>query len=351
LIIEPNPFYIQQSTILLNDLSENGIMTELNRAFKFGPRQIIHNINKYFKDYKKLDYQQERMIKSQRQKSKSPFRLPLTQQKTKDMKIEKSKKSESIVSQRVASPSPTRSKTLIHNKESLNSSDDENNNYKNDDHLLEDEILHNDNMYHSNKNDKHKISMFRGEDAIKIKNPDTMVRFFTDVSLNDSVIFYASSEMSTNSILFTPKQYYLDSNLFTRVFYNFSQTCFKIKKLLDDMTNIKLISDSKTRTPDSSNLVEQGCLFSILVDEASLKETRNQSVKIAAETSSPSLTNNKKEKFKEITFWVVGRRKFKFNNDKNVLKNLGDFYICFHDSLDQVLLELAFDIGFGKHSF
>ena len=343
--------------MLLNDLFHNGIMTEINRAFKFGPRQIIHNINKFFKEHKKLDHQQERMIKSQRQKSKSPFRLSVNQQKTKETKTDKSKKVESNASkpsQRLASPSPTRSKTLVHNKESLMNSDNEHDDNKNHDNLLEDEILQNDNMYHSNKNDKQKISMFRSKEInnslAKIMNPDTMVRFFNDVSLNDSVIFYATTEMSTNSILFTPKQYYLDSNLFTRVFYNFSQTCFKIKKLLDDMTNIKLIRDRETKSKDSINLVEQGCLFSLLVDEANLKETPIPAKNPTEMTPPPSGTNNKKEKYKEITFWVVGRRKFTFTKE-NILKNLGDFYVCFHDSVDQVLLELAFDLGFGKHSF
>lgn len=52
--------------------------------------------------------------------------------------------------------------------------------------------------------------------------------------------------------------------------------------------------------------------------------------------------------FKEMSFWVVGRRKLRRSDPKSEWRNQGDFFICFHDSLDQVLVELAFDIGFSK---
>jgi hypothetical protein len=62
-------------------------------------------------------------------------------------------------------------------------------------------------------------------------------------------------------------------------------------------------------------------------------------------------------KIKEMNFWVIGRRKFKriaLTDMGNQLINewncLGDFYVCFHDSCEEILLELAFDIGFSKSS-
>ena len=51
-------------------------------------------------------------------------------------------------------------------------------------------------------------------------------------------------------------------------------------------------------------------------------------------------------KIKELNFWVVGRRRLKQINSKWI--SLGDFFICFHDAADQILIELAFDIGMCK---
>ena len=56
-----------------------------------------------------------------------------------------------------------------------------------------------------------------------------------------------------------------------------------------------------------------------------------------------------RQKMKELNFWVVGRRKLKRVADEWV--NLGDLFICFHDSVEDILVELAFDIGFAKMSF
>lgn len=53
-------------------------------------------------------------------------------------------------------------------------------------------------------------------------------------------------------------------------------------------------------------------------------------------------------KVKELTFWVVGRRRMKRMSPNSPWKSLGDFFVCFHDSADQIILELAFDIGACK---
>lgn len=58
--------------------------------------------------------------------------------------------------------------------------------------------------------------------------------------------------------------------------------------------------------------------------------------------------NFDKTKLKEISFWVVGRRKLQRVDSKSHWENQGDFFLCFHDALDQILIEHAFDIGFSK---
>ena len=44
-----------------------------------------------------------------------------------------------------------------------------------------------------------------------------------------------------------------------------------------------------------------------------------------------------------MNYWVVGRRELK--NTKR------DFFICFHDSVPDILQEIAFDIGFSRFSY
>lgn len=76
-------------------------------------------------------------------------------------------------------------------------------------------------------------------------------------------------------------------------------------------------------------MLEQGVLFNMTVDEQK--------------------SDNSQSKPKEITFWVVGRRKMHRSDlSSNQWSVVKDFYVCFNDSIDQVLLELAFDVGFGK---
>lgn len=55
-----------------------------------------------------------------------------------------------------------------------------------------------------------------------------------------------------------------------------------------------------------------------------------------------------KKKLKEMTFWVVGRRKLRRLHSNAEWLIEGDFFICFNDSLEQVLVEMAFDICFSK---
>ena len=72
-LIEPDPFYIQQATYILTDLHDNGLMSEINRFFKFGPKQILFNINKFVTLKKKPGAVKTRA----NSKSKSPMRISL----------------------------------------------------------------------------------------------------------------------------------------------------------------------------------------------------------------------------------------------------------------------------------
>jgi hypothetical protein len=93
------------------------------------------------------------------------------------------------------------------------------------------------------------------------------------------------------------------------------------------------------RNDGNYEIIEQGVLFSLLVDDEArqLKLAKNPDKK------------DDLSKMKEMNFWVVGRRKFKRAGvNKSKWTSMGDFFICFNDSLDQVLIELAFDIGFSK---
>ena len=58
-------------------------------------------------------------------------------------------------------------------------------------------------------------------------------KYFTDIALHESIIYYAHSDCMRNGILFPAKQYDFNSNLFVRVFYNFVQSCFKINALFE----------------------------------------------------------------------------------------------------------------------
>lgn len=93
------------------------------------------------------------------------------------------------------------------------------------------------------------------------------------------------------------------------------------------------------KTQEDFKLIEQGVLFKLLIND----ETRQ--LRLA---KNPDRKDDM-SKMKEMNFWVVGRRKFKRDSNKPTSwTSLGDFFVCFNDSLDQILMELAFDVGFSK---
>ena len=101
---------------------------------------------------------------------------------------------------------------------------------------------------------------------------------------------------------------------------------FIIKKLI---LIIFKISNDLTET-----IIEQGVLFNLVIDDQLKSDGQHSS--------------SNSSKVKEMNFWVVGRRKMQRLNPSTQWTNLGDFFVCFNDSIDQLLLELAFDVGFGK---
>ena len=83
-----------------------------------------------------------------------------------------------------------------------------------------------------------------------------------------------------------------------------------------------------------------GVLFNIILTDEKLEQLNNKSNQNSIQMACTS------SKIKELNFWVVGRRRLKQINSKWI--SLGDFFICFHDAADQILIELAFDIGMCK---
>ena len=85
-------------------------------------------------------------------------------------------------------------------------------------------------------------------------------------------------------------------------------------------------------------MIEQGILFSIQKSQirsrskskTDVKQQRSSSVETTSDTNEQSILN----------YWVVGKRE-----NKNTKK---DFFICFHDSVADIIQEIAFDIGFSR---
>lgn len=102
------------------------------------------------------------------------------------------------------------------------------------------------------------------------------------------------------------------------------------------------------RVNETSNfdLIEQGVLFSLFIDPDLQLENNNKKGGAKQIEKPPRVVD--KSKLREMSFWVVGRRKLRRVDSKSEWKSHGDLFICFNDSLDHVLVELAFDMGFSK---
>jgi len=231
-IIEPEPFYIKQATYLLCDIYENGIMDEINRNFEFGSKQIIFNLNKFLNDYQRKDRKKHFPINLStnltntstrpNSTSKSPMRF-------KSAQPSRSKERPRSASNQIRhrSPSPLNSNekmTSIRNGERISLV--ENDLYPNDDYHYQKEQRHM-NLFKSNKHDSV---------SVEVSN-----KYFTDCSLNESLIFYASSHCNLNGVLFIPRNFNTNSKLFQKFYFNFVKCSLRIRDLLDFQTSLTVI--------------------------------------------------------------------------------------------------------------
>lgn len=172
-------------------------MQEIERSYKLGPTQTIFNINQFVTVRKKGATQKPRS----NSKSRSPLR--------------------------------------IRNMLKMNEKKDDTNS-----HYFSNEVKtvsSSDTIYHYHKEQRHMSpsSNLHGNLSSSIRPSDRSSqltnKYFNDVSLQDSIIYYAQSDSTEDGIIFPPaRQYDYNSNLFIRVFSNFVQSCFKIKNLFEN---------------------------------------------------------------------------------------------------------------------
>lgn len=209
----------------MNDLYDSGLMSEINRYYNFncGNKQIVFNINKFLKVKQPKEKQQQIIRQREHSNSRSPTRLAtILRSKSSDKSLMKMNKDENKFVKQA-------SINLVDNIK------------------ISDLEINNEFVYQSNKEYRHKSPINPNRSSFTDKE---YIRYFNDVSLNDSIIYYASNTNNTNGIIFSPKKYDYNSNLFLSVFSNYMQSCFKIKNLFD---KIGELDDSKTET-----LIEQG---------------------------------------------------------------------------------------------
>lgn len=187
--IEPDPFYIQKACFVLSDLYDNGVMNEIERYFKFGKNLKIFDISQFLKHRKKPDSN-----KSRHNRSKSPIRTDI---KTSSQTTTKVKQSTEVISNVVESYTPST-----------------------------------DGSYHSQKDQRHRSPLLQRQQS-PLGRSDIENRYLSDVALQDSILYYATSEKNTNGIIFPPRKYDIDSLIFNQIFSTFIQSCFKIKNLFE----------------------------------------------------------------------------------------------------------------------
>ncbi len=118
----------------------------------------------------------------------------------------------------------------------------------NDDHssLAEANRTSDTNAYHSKKLNRHMSLVELSNEFLSGSTHNLAHKlenniFIHDISLNDSMIYYTLSDSKTNGIIFAPQQFDLSSSLFSRIFYNYAETCFKIQTFFDNC-NLKKVS-------------------------------------------------------------------------------------------------------------
>ncbi len=200
-------------------------MSEIDNYFTSDSNcQAIFNLDKFCsmlpKSKKNKLYQASIRVRSD---SRSPLR----------QKIPVFKRSTSSNSRSTKPPQICSNKNDTHTHQSLNRIVNMN---QNGEHSQNDYLFNN--AYHSQKLSRHVslTDLTQSSKSQKGKRGDYQNSgfvYFSDLSLYNSMIFYASTENKLNGILFSPRNFDFNSSLFTRMFFNFSDCCNKIRNFFD----------------------------------------------------------------------------------------------------------------------
>lgn len=282
---------------MLLDLDNSGMMMEVNQTLSSKTSKIFFNIDKFVVSKKKRQLLKEK----KRTLSQSPLRI-------------KNERSRSLSQTKNQVDFAQRTGISVTNSNDENSCDEiESINEK----IYQTKSL----SRHNSISDIGRMS-FKGGNLVNIEDES---KVFNDLSLINSVIYYASSDNGMNGVLFTPRHFDINSSLFQRFFYKYIECCLKIKSLFEDQTQLEF------GTNLCHYLIEQGVLFDF--------EIENQKQR------------SKNKNGKVMNFWVVGRRRLQRTDPQSKWIVVGDCFVCFADNLESFVLELAFDMGYSKMNF
>ena len=280
---------------MLLDLDNSGLMMEVNQAFSSKTSKIFFNMDKFVVSKKK----RQQIREKKRSLSQSPLRIK-----------------------------HERSRSLSQTKKQVDSAQPISVANSNDENSCDEIEFINEKIYQTKSLSRHNsISdigrmSFKDGNLLKIEDES---KVFNDLSLINSILYYASSDNGMNGVLFTPRHFDINSSLFQRFFYKYIECCLKIKSLFEDELQLEY------GTNLCHYLIEQGVLFDLEI------ENKKQS--------------SKSKLGKEMNFWVVGRRRLQRKDPQSKWVVVGDCFVCFVDNLESFVLELAFDMGFGKMNF
>ena len=326
-------------------------MAEIKQYFMRRDNAPAVDLNRFVMSKKKSAELIKARINS---KSKSPVRVRINQSSKQSRARSASKQAQATGQCARASPSPSARvqdrDQIRQSRTSLNQSLSENELGQYGDDSDDQCNEENNELYHFQKEQRHN-HLNKAFMANWSSMPNNDLKFFRDAKLQDSIIYYSSSANNLQGNMYSIRDYNFKSNLYSRIYYHFIQSCLKMQPLFENsLLNVSHIFTEKShhwpsyrftwpfqgpRSKESCGLthvIEQGILFQIVVD--------NQRADTAKSVA---------KDVKELCFWVVGRRKLHrptLKSDK--WQSQGDFFICFHDHLDQALVEIAFDVGFSK---
>ena len=242
--VEPDPFYISRVTSVLNDIYDNGIMNEIDRFFTFdSQRQIVLNLNKFVTQSKPKQKVKGSVSMRARSNSRSPMRITMSVNSNGGIK----KRSNSNDTRKVyANKTGDQHQSCFAGATSQENASTLNLNTEYAEYCDPGKASLNEanKAYHSRKPYRHlSLSDLTSGKTIThqvLRIESTTNRYFHDISLNESIIYYASTENKLNGILFAPRKFDLNSGLFGRMFYNYVKSCFKIKHLFESFKLIQV---------------------------------------------------------------------------------------------------------------